>query len=99
MQLANVTAIHCFVRKHRDSARWLANWLDIAQSATWQSILDVRAQFPTADGVALKNRVIVTVFNVKGNEYRMLTVISYKEQRIVILDVMTHAEYDKQKWK
>ena len=99
MELANVTAIERFARKHRDAATWLANWIDVAKSASWRSIQDVRNQFPSADGVTLKNRTVVTVFNVKGNEYRLLTVISYAAQRIVILDGLTHAEYDRNNWK
>jgi mRNA interferase HigB len=99
VELANVTAIERFARKHRDAAKWLANWIDIAKSASWQSIQDVRKQFPSADGVAIKSRVVVTVFNVKGNEYRLLTIIDYAAQRVVILDVLTHAEYDREKWK
>jgi mRNA interferase HigB len=40
-----------------------------------------------------------TVFNIKGNTYRLITVISYRYQRIFIKYVLTHAEYDKDKWK
>ncbi len=52
-----------------------------------------------ADGVSLKSGVVVTIFNLKGNEYRLLTFIHCAAQRIVIMDVLTHAEYDKGKWK
>ena len=41
----------------------------------------------------------MTVFNVKGNEYRLLTVIGYAARRVVVIDVLTHAEYDSEKWK
>lgn len=99
MQLANITAIERFARKHRDSAKWLANWIDVASNAAWQSLQDLRKQFPSADGVPLKSGVVITVFNVKGNEYRLLTIINYPAQRIVIYDVLTHAEYNKEKWK
>lgn len=99
MQLANITAIERFARKHRDAAVWLANWVAVARDASWQSLHDVRKQFPSTDGVPLKSGVVVTVFNVKGNEYRLLTIISYAAQRILVYDVLTHAEYDKEKWK
>jgi len=99
MELANVTALERFARRHRDASKWLANWADVARAASWQNIQEVRALFPAADGVALKTGVVVTVFNVKGNAYRLLTIIGYASQRIVILDVLTHAEYDKDKWK
>lgn len=95
MELVNVSAIERFARKHQDAARWLAGWIDVASAASWRSLTDVREQFPSADGVKLKSRVVVTVFNVKGNEYRLLTVIQYLAQRIVIMDVLTHEEYDR----
>lgn len=99
MELVNVTVIERFARKHRDAAKWLANWIDVAKGASWRSIQDVRKPFPSADGVTLDSGVVVTVFNVKGNEYRLLTIIHYAAQRIVILDVMTHEEYAEKKWK
>ena len=99
VELVNLTAIERFTRKHSDAGDWFANWIDIAQAADWRNILDVRHQFPSADGVKLKNRTVVTVFNVKGNEYRLLTIISYSAQRVVVLDILTHAEYSKDKWK
>jgi mRNA interferase HigB len=99
VELVNLIAIERFARKHRDAASWLANWVDVAGASGWRDIQDVRKQFPSADGVTLKTGVVVTVFDVKGNTYRLLTVISYAAGRVLILDVLTHAEYDKEKWK
>jgi mRNA interferase HigB len=39
------------------------------------------------------------VFNIKGNKYRLITEISYRFRRIYIRHVLTHAEYDREKWK
>ena len=99
MELVNVGVLDRFARKHRDAAKWLANWVDVARAASWNSLHDLRKLFPSADGVTLKSGAVVTVFNVKGNEYRLLTVIHYVAGRIVILDVLTHEEYDREKWK
>lgn len=99
MEVVNLRAVERFVRKHRDAARWLANWIDVAKAASWHSLNDVRQQFPSADGVTLKSGAVVTVFNVKGNEYRLLTVIHYAAGRVTILEVLTHQEYDREKWK
>lgn len=55
---------------------------------------------PTAaDGVKLKSGLVVTIFNVKGNEYRLLTSIDYAGGIVEVLEVPTHAEYDKNLWK
>jgi len=65
----------------------------------WHSLDDVRKAYPSADGVKLKTRLVVTVFNVKGNEYRLLTSIDYDAGIVEAMDVLTHAEYDKESWK
>jgi len=49
------------------------------------------------DGVRLGSGTVVTVFNVKGNEYRLLTSIDFDAGIVEVLDVLTHAEYDKVK--
>jgi mRNA interferase HigB len=40
-----------------------------------------------------------TVFNIKGNNYRLIVSINYIKQIIYIKYVLTHAEYDKNTWK
>jgi mRNA interferase HigB len=79
---------------HTDLAGPLDVWYRIAKAATWESREDVRQQFPSADGV-----VKYTVFNIKGNSYRLISVINYRTKRLFIRDVLTHAEYDKEGWK
>ena len=89
------------IRKHQDAASALRNWLKIVEESTWQSIQDVRLTFPNADGVKADSGAIITVFNIRGNNCRLLTGISYRSQVISIVGFMTHAEYDKghQAWK
>jgi mRNA interferase HigB len=100
MRLLNRTALDRFVKKHQAAAQWIAHWTQVVEQATWDNIQDVRATFPSADGVFFKRtRLVVTVFNVKGNEYRLLTVINYVKQEVLVWQIMTHAEYAKEKWK
>lgn len=61
--------------------------------------MEVRQQYPSADGVRAASNLIVTIFNVKGNEYRMLTYIDYGEHSVRAVELLTHAEYDQQGWK
>ena len=64
-------------------------WYRIAKRADWRSIHDVRRVFPTADPVGE-----FTVFNLSGNQYRLITVIRYTQHNIFIDSVLTHREYD-----
>jgi mRNA interferase HigB len=77
----------------------LAVWAATVQSVEWHNINDVRRTYPSADAVKLKSSPVVTVFNVKGNEYRLLTSIDYDVGIVEALVVLTHAEYDKKLWK
>lgn len=69
-------------------------WFRIAKKASWQNLADVRSTFATADAVEQW-----TVFNIKGNKYRLITEINYRIRRVYIRHVLTHAEYDQEKWK
>ncbi len=69
-------------------------WYRIAKKADWRSLEDVRAVFPSADGVGR-----YTVFNVKGNRFRLIAEINYRTRRLYIRAVMTHALYDQEGWK
>ena len=80
------------LRKHAAARGPLAKWLDIAKAAEWRNIIDARAVWPTAD--AIKGTGL-TCFNIAGNNFRLITIVSYQRQEIAIVEVLTHAEYDK----
>ena len=79
---------------HGDLSAPLDAWYRIAKRAEWRSLEDVRRVFPSADAVGK-----YTVFNVKGNNFRLITEISYKTGRLYLRHVLTHAAYDKGRWK
>jgi mRNA interferase HigB len=74
----------------------LRAWYTHASNRTvsWNSWGDVKADYSTASLVG--NCV---VFSIGGNKYRLITRILYLSQKVFILRVMTHAEYDTNKWK
>ena len=82
------------IARHSDLEAPLDAWFRIAKRAVWQTLTDVRRTFSSADSVER-----FTVFNIKGNKYRLITEINYRGQRIYIRHVLTHAEYDQEKWK
>lgn len=64
------------------------------KTVSWESWGDVKVDFATASLVG--NCV---VFNIGGNKFRLVTRILYKSQKVFVLKVMTHGEYDDDKWK
>jgi mRNA interferase HigB len=88
-----------FWRKHWDAKTWLNNWYSVARHAEWGSLHDVRATFPQADLVPVGSGKSVTVFNVCGNKYRLVTAIHYNTGTVYVLRLMPHAEYSKNAWK
>ncbi len=81
---------------HVDSEGPLRAWYTHVndKSVAWQSWSDVKADFASASIVG--NCV---VFNIGGNKYRLVTRILYPSQKVFILKVMTHEEYDEDQWK
>lgn len=83
-----------FSEEHSDAREALYAWYRVASKATWQNLLDVQQIYPKAEAVGN-----FTVFNIKGNRYRLIVDLVYLSQRIYIKYVLTHAEYDKDEWK
>ena len=81
-------------QQHGDLATSLDAWSRLAKRAEWQSLEEVRLTFPSADSLGR-----FTVFNIKGNSYRLIVEINYRTGRLFIRHVLTHAEYDKGGWK
>lgn len=74
-----------------DSIIALERWYQIAEEAEWKNFSDIRVDFPNADYVGNQHYV----FNIKGNNYRLIVVIKFTINRIFIRFVGTHKEYDK----
>jgi mRNA interferase HigB len=80
--------------KHHDALVPLVNWYPITKRADWNSLAEVRSDFAHADIVGRR-----TVFNVHGNDYRLIARVNYRTKRVFILHILTHAEYGKGDWK
>jgi len=80
--------------RHRDLEGPLDSWFRIAKKAGWSNLTDVRKTFSSADTAGKW-----TVFNIKGNQYRLIAEINYAFGRVYVRHVLTHAEYDRGGWK
>ncbi|MGN0234968.1 MAG: type II toxin-antitoxin system HigB family toxin [Paludibacteraceae bacterium] len=76
---------------HEDAKVSLERWYEIAESAEWHGLNDIRKDFPSADYVGNQHYV----FNIKGNNYRLVVVVKFVMGYVYIRWVGTHAEYDK----
>jgi mRNA interferase HigB len=77
-----------------DAKEPLIRWFKLAENAEWTNFAELRADCPTADVVGH-----LTVINVSGNEYRLILEIFFEDEVVLVRHVLTHAEYDKGKWK
>ena len=66
-------------------------WLDIVSHAQWRNPEDVKVSYPKAS-ILKGSRV---VFNIKGNDYRLIARLAYPAQVLAIRFFGTHPEYDR----
>lgn len=69
----------------------MEDWYETAKRAEWKSLNDIRAVFNSVDFVGNDRYV----FNIKGNDNRLVVVIRFFKGRVFIRFIGTHAEYDK----
>ena len=74
--------------------RVIKEWMSVVKKANWDIFSDIRATFNHAD--VCGNCVI---FDVGGNKYRIIGKVGYRVKLVFIRFVMTHKEYDENKWK
>jgi mRNA interferase HigB len=92
MEIHNIAAIERFARKHADARVPLEEWKTKTEAANWNSLKEAKKTFKTAD-----YKKPFVIFNIGGNNYRLLTEIIYPGRTITIINAGTHSEYEK--WK
>ncbi len=80
-----------FWEQHPDARQSLQAWYQDARYAAWESPATIKAVYRNASFVA-NNRA---VFNIKGNDYRLIVAINYRFGIVYIRFVGSHLEYDK----
>jgi mRNA interferase HigB len=77
--------------RHKDCEEQLKSWYREAEQATWKQPRDVKRDYSTASFLP-NNRI---VFNIKGNNYRLIVRVNYDYGLVWIRFIGTHVEYDK----
>ena len=88
-----------FCAKYRDAEKPLTRWYKVANEAEWSNPAEVRKTFRDADSVKVISGSTVTVFNIGGNKYRLIARVRCDLQKVIVIDILTHAEYSKDTWK
>lgn len=84
-------------RQHADA---FEDWFKLTRKAQWRNFQDARALFGQTDVASdTRTRRTATIFDVGGNKYRIVALVDYARQTVLITHVLDHREYDKNKWK
>ena len=91
MKLLNKELLEKFVRKNASSSNAINRWIEQMEGAVFFNHNELKSAFPSVDYVG-KSRY---VFNIKGNDYRLVAIVIFAAGSLTICFVGTHAEYDK----
>jgi mRNA interferase HigB len=99
MRIIKAATVKSWAWRHADAAAALEKWMALIEDAQWKNFVEMRAIFSTADEVTVASGRRVAIFNIGGNKYRLIAAVHYNTQIVYAILFMTHAEYDKGKWK
>ncbi len=90
MKVIALATLRNFWKRHPESEQPLKAWHDEATHAKWKQPAEIKTHYRSAS--ILKNRRVV--FNIKGNNYRLIVAVAYKVGVVYVKFVGTHAQYD-----
>ena len=93
MRIIKRGALEQFWQRHPDAKASLEAWYGVMRKANWKTPTQRKQVYHNADLVGRR-----TVFNIAGNKYRLIVRVNYQSQRVFVLHILTHAEYDKGAW-
>ena len=91
MVIIKKTTLSDYATNHPNINIALNSWYDIARKKNWKSFSDIKKTFNSVDAIGNDRYV----FNIKGNNYRLVTMIHFNIRTIYIRFIGTHSEYDK----
>lgn len=91
MRIISTRTIRLYYEAHPDAKTALQDWAAKVKEADWHSLLDMKKTFNSVDYVGNQHYV----FNIKGNDFRLIAVVKFTVQFVLIRFIGTHAEYDR----
>ena len=89
MHIISLKMLRDFWKKHPEAEQPLRNWHTVAEHSRFTDLADLKRSFGTADYVPP-----YTVFDVAGNNFRVVVLVRYRDCKMFVRWVMTHREYD-----
>ena len=99
IRLIKPSTLRQWAGRFPDADGGLAVWQRLIEGHPFPHFAALRRVFPHADQVVVQSRRTVTIFNVRGNRYRLVAVLHYNRRMCFALRFLTHAEYSKGHWK
>ena len=99
MRIIAEGTIRQWARDHARAGASLRQWVKVVRAARWASFAEMRSMFPSADWVTVRSGRKVVVFNVAGNEFRLVCAVHFNTGMVFALRFLTHAEYSQESWK
>lgn len=93
MNIVAKKTLVAYYTTHPQAKDALEEWYTKTLKSHWTNFADIRATFNSVDSVGNQHYV----FNIKGNDFRLIVVVQFRHQYVFIRFVGTHAEYDKLK--
>ena len=94
MRIIKRGALVQFWQRHPDAKANLESWYTVVRRATWKTPAEMKMVYANADLVGRR-----TIFNIAGNKYRLIARVNYQTQRVFVLYILTHVDYDRGDWK
>ena len=91
MRIISRNTLKRFWKIHNDSEQPLKFWYNEVNNSFWKNPNELKHQFKNASVINNKR----VVFNIKGNDYRLVADVEYNLKIIFIVWVGTHTNYDK----
>jgi len=100
MRIVKPSTVKAFWDENPSAEKELEKWLATTDLAQWKNPADVKSDFGArVDFVKVKSGETVAVFDIANNNWRLIAAIHYDFPRVFVLRILTHKEYDKNKWK
>ena len=90
MVVISKTILQAFIGQHPSIKNALNKWYEDTKAADWKNFSELKRTFNSADSVGNDRYV----FDIKGNQFRIVALIVFKVRTVFVLFVGTHQEYD-----